>query len=567
MNLGDKQKKPAIINQPSKRMATGQGQNSKDLKPYVEVKLVTWNKDSHGLFDYESKSVDLKFIKIETPCEIYRLKKEPAPDGSKEKEEFKLLDSPIEQNNKENLTNKNSVFLASVDVNEGGQRGAQFQFNAFRDSLGTFNENQQQQESYLIVRSLKNEKNVQKGYELKIGDIVKFGRIEYQVIQVRNAKEQAQIRNIQKQIHYQDEQMINESQQRQCKICLGEEETADNFFCNPCDCKGSCEYVHFECLKNWIQSKVKQKKADNTIVYSWKKSDCELCKKPLPKHVNYHNKLNDLLDIEIPEDKPYIILESIAKEKKVVKTLFIFSTDVEDKEIKLGRGHQCEVRISDISVSRTHSMIKYKDGKFTIFDNNSKFGTLIKINENLDIVSDKKAVQIGRTVITFAQKMGSVGGGNQFQERSETQKINSHHHHHHNHNFQNGLNGVPNGPIGPHNQPLPNGSSNIGSQTNIPVNGQNGVNNFNNGYYNNGFYGNIQQSVQQFSSADNAHFYLQQLQNQGQIVNQIGNQQIQQQNANMYSIPTQYQNNTYPAYQPGSDQTVLKQSNKSNRQQ
>lgn len=88
------------------------------------MKLVTWNKDSHGLFDYESKSVDLKFIKIETPCEIYRLKKEPAADGSKEKEEFKLLDSPIEQNNKENLTNKNSVFLASIDVNEAVMRGS-----------------------------------------------------------------------------------------------------------------------------------------------------------------------------------------------------------------------------------------------------------------------------------------------------------------------------------------------------------------------------------------------------------------------------------------------------------
>lgn len=63
------------------------------LKPYVEVKLVTWNKDSHGLFDYESKSVDLKFIRVETPCEVYRLRKENTAEGSsKEKEEFRILD-------------------------------------------------------------------------------------------------------------------------------------------------------------------------------------------------------------------------------------------------------------------------------------------------------------------------------------------------------------------------------------------------------------------------------------------------------------------------------------------
>lgn len=33
-----------------------------DQKPsqhdkFVEIKVVTWNKDSHGLFDYESKSI------------------------------------------------------------------------------------------------------------------------------------------------------------------------------------------------------------------------------------------------------------------------------------------------------------------------------------------------------------------------------------------------------------------------------------------------------------------------------------------------------------------------------
>lgn len=39
---------------------------------------------------------------------------------------------------------------------------------------------------------------------------------------------------------------------RVCKFCLGEDECEDNFLCNPCDCKGSCEYVHLECLKNWI---------------------------------------------------------------------------------------------------------------------------------------------------------------------------------------------------------------------------------------------------------------------------------------------------------------------------
>lgn len=44
-----------------------------------------------------------------------------------------------------------------------------------------------------------------------------------------------------------------------------------------------------------------------------------------------------------------------------------------------GRGHLCDIRISDISVSRLHAFIKYEDGNFVILDNNSKFGTLVKL--------------------------------------------------------------------------------------------------------------------------------------------------------------------------------------------
>lgn len=72
--------------------------------------------------------------------------------------------------------------------------------------------------------------------------------------------------------------------------------------------------------------------------------------------------------------------------------------------IRLGRGHQCDLRISDISISRVHALLKYKDGKFLIFDNESKFGTLILLNKNYDIQNDKAAIQIGRTVFTFVLK-------------------------------------------------------------------------------------------------------------------------------------------------------------------
>lgn len=72
-------------------------------------------------------------------------------------------------------------------------------------------------------------------------------------------------------------------EKKQCRICLVEEATNDNFFITPCNCKGSCQYVHFQCLKVWVESKLKKKPNGNTIAYNWKKSECELCRSTLPK--------------------------------------------------------------------------------------------------------------------------------------------------------------------------------------------------------------------------------------------------------------------------------------------
>jgi len=51
----------------------------------------------------------------------------------------------------------------------------------------------------------------------------------------------------------------------------------------------------------------------------------------------------------------------------------------------MGRGHESEVRVNDISVSRCHALLKYAaknevtnaQGGFYMEDNLSKFGTLI----------------------------------------------------------------------------------------------------------------------------------------------------------------------------------------------
>lgn len=51
-----------------------------------------------------------------------------------------------------------------------------------------------------------------------------------------------------------------------------------------------------------------------------------------------------------------------------------------------------------------HAFISFDNGKFFLKDNSSKFGTLVLLNHPISINEDKIAVQIGRTVLTFALK-------------------------------------------------------------------------------------------------------------------------------------------------------------------
>ena len=54
---------------------------------------------------------------------------------------------------------------------------------------------------------------------------------------------------------------------------------------------------------------------------------------------------------------------------------------------KLGRGHESDVRVSDISVSRCHAILKYdpSDHSYYLEDNLSKFGTLVLAKGSIEL--------------------------------------------------------------------------------------------------------------------------------------------------------------------------------------
>lgn len=127
-----------------------------------------------------------------------------------------------------------------------------------------------------------------------------------------------------------------------------------------------------------MKSRLEVKSGPICSIYKWKSVACEICKHPY----KFKTLINhDILSYNVPEDN-YIVLEQISKSSES-KAIFVVSLDKD--LIRIGWGKELEIRISDISVSRFHSCLWIENKKVLIFDNNSKFGTLIMIQNPLNI--------------------------------------------------------------------------------------------------------------------------------------------------------------------------------------
>ena len=87
------------------------------------------------------------------------------------------------------------------------------------------------------------------------------------------------------------------------------------------------------------------------------------------------------------------------KENCNIKSIHVIKLNGEN--ITIGRGHESDVRINDISVSRSHACLKYDigSGRLLLRDLKSKFGTLVLLKKPLTIKEKKIHLQIGRTYI------------------------------------------------------------------------------------------------------------------------------------------------------------------------
>ena len=188
---------------------------------------------------------------------------------------------------------------------------------------------------------------------------------------------------------------------RQCKVCLqGEDNSADKLVA-PCQCRGSCRYIHLECLREWVKSKVRKEHKGIVTSYCFRKWECELCKTPLPKSFFVDDREEPMLRVERPR-APYVILEKLHPSTE--KDLFVIYPG-EGEVAKIGRGYGCEVKLNDISTSRNHAEICLAERQFFIRDNQAKFGTLLSRADPIEVASSSVRLQCSRTTFEFTQKL------------------------------------------------------------------------------------------------------------------------------------------------------------------
>lgn len=137
---------------------------------------------------------------------------------------------------------------------------------------------------------------------------------------------------------------------------------------------------------------------------------CELCKSPYPTYLHQMDGPRTLIDV--PKTKPpFIVLENTERDSQQQGTrgLHVISL-AEKKMLKLGRGHEVDVRIADVSISRCHATIRFDHGQFLLEDNNSKFGTLVAMKKPRALEGSQISIQIGRTVLSMYTSAGNVPG-------------------------------------------------------------------------------------------------------------------------------------------------------------
>ena len=352
----------------------------------VVMRTATWTRDSHGLFDYESTQILKKSFATHQIRYLARMN----VSG-----EVKLL---TERELSEQDSNELTVLFK---VSPSGSASQFVVENCSRTDIYE----EANDKLWLIVRSLKKD-NLKENCRLNRGEILKLGRMriklkDYRIVDAINACDRVSNEAEEGPVEAKacDDQPKDENDT--CKICFNATSDPTNPLISACKCTGTMKFIHFQCLKAWMSLKLVVKESPMVKSYFWKSFECEICKSSYPYCILHTGTRYSLIDVKKPEEGSFVMLESLNHEKNTSRIIHIVTPTETKSSLKMGRGHESDVRVTDISVSRFHASINCTKQGIYIEDNDSKFGTLVLVPK-LDLdPSLGRVIQVGRTIINF----------------------------------------------------------------------------------------------------------------------------------------------------------------------
>lgn len=209
-------------------------------------------------------------------------------------------------------------------------------------------------------------------HTLSEGDLIKIGRSKFRVRQLAAdssvvGPEQAWTHSLASRCTE-----VCDEDTKVCRICLSEGPEPDDPLVAPCRCKGTIECVHIGCLQRWTKGRFCKVQGVGGS-FSYKPPSCELCKAPLPSHVQVGQERRQLVEVPTTQG-PYVVLETMTGKLHVVSL-------ANGKVARVGRSRSSDVCIADGAVSRHHATIRIsEDGKFLLADDDSELGTHVAVD-------------------------------------------------------------------------------------------------------------------------------------------------------------------------------------------
>ena len=373
------------------------------------------------LFDFKQFQFGTDKITVDKSCKIAF----PIPKNEVDKSKqilnnyLKFSDDSIE---------KEKLKIIEIGDDDDYDEVRKRELNKFEDYI-TIRKSEHEDRFYLMAGSRqKGEKNLfvkKNTYRLQVGNIIKAGGALFEVISIsgRNRahsesfslKSSVDVLDVTEQVSSLRETIKKRTEREgaeqveseiYCRFCFSTDISPDpveNLLFSPCKCSGDSNLIHKVCLSSWLEKLIKlETKRDsnpNVMFYKFESCKCKVCQQNFPIMIRYKEQLIQLTSFSIPKDKEMMILKKskYGQEDSTKFNIYILFTR-ENRIFKVGRKINQDIIIDNPTISMCHFKIYCRGDQIELEDNNSKFGTLRMLRQNLEIIQKPFAVQANNIV-------------------------------------------------------------------------------------------------------------------------------------------------------------------------